>query len=100
MGRQESELFFVTGGVKRGCVLTPVIFNLVLVAIALVFRRGISEVDGIAINYHLDGNLYNIRRLQSLTKASEDIIFELQYANNVALPSHTSDGLRRNINAS
>ena len=97
VGGQESEPFFATVGVEQGCILAPVIFNLFLVAIALVFWHGISEDDGIAINYILDGNLFNIRRLQSSTKTSKDIIFELQYADDAALPSHTSEGLQRNI---
>ena len=97
VGGQESESFLVTVGVKQGCVLVPVIFNLFLVAITLVFRHRISEDDGIAINCCLDGNLFNIRCLQSSTKTSKDIIFELQYADDAALPSHTSDGLQRNI---
>ena len=53
VGGQESEPFFVTVGVKQGCVLALVIFNLFLVALALVFRQEISEDDGISINYRL-----------------------------------------------
>ena len=49
VGGQESEPFFGTVGVNQGCVLAPVICNLFLVAIALVFFHGISEDDGIAI---------------------------------------------------
>ena len=34
-------------GVKQGCVLAPVIFNLFLVAVTLVFRHNISAADGV-----------------------------------------------------
>ena len=54
VGGQESEPFFVTVGVKQGCDLAPVIFNLFRVAIALVFHHGISEDNAIAINYRHD----------------------------------------------
>ena len=68
MGGQESEPFFVTNvGVELGCVLAPVTLNVFLDLIALVFRHGISEDDGIAINNRLDGNLFIIQRLQSWT---------------------------------
>ena len=95
---QLSEPFEVLVGVKQGCVLAPVIFNLFLVAVTLIFRSKISEADGIPINYRLDGSLFNLRRLQAKTKSSHDIVFELQYADDAALPSHSTDGLQRNLN--
>ena len=95
---QLSEPFEVLVGVKQGCVLAPVIFNLFLVAVTLIFCSKISEADGIPINYRLDGSLFNLRRLQAKTKSSHDVVFELQYAGDAALPSHSTDGLQRNLN--
>jgi len=37
-GGQECDPFEVLAGVKQGCVLAPVILNLFLVAVTLVFR--------------------------------------------------------------
>ena len=85
-----SQIRDVLAGVKQGCVLAPVIFNLFLVAVTLVFRNGLPSNAGIPINFRLDGNLFNIRRLQAKTKVSSDTIFDLQYADDAAIPSHSS----------
>ena len=79
--------------------VAPVIFNLFLVAVTLVFRHNISAADGVRIKYRLDGSLFNIRRLQAVTKVTNDTIFDLQYADDAALPSHTPDGLQRQLDA-
>jgi len=79
VGDHESDPFDVLVGVKQGCILTPVIFNLFLVAVTLVFRNGLPPNAGIPINFRLDGNLFNIRRLQAKTTVSTDTIFDLQY---------------------
>ena len=59
-GGELSKSFGVNTGVKQGCVLAPVIFNLSLVAVTLVFRHNISAADGFCIEYRLDGSLFNI----------------------------------------
>jgi len=69
------------------------------VAVSLVFRHNISAADGVRIKYRLDGSLFNIRRLQAVTKVTNDTIFDLQYADDAALPSHTPDGLQRQLDA-
>jgi len=55
--------FEVLAGVKQGCVLAPVIFNLFLVAVTLVFRNKLSNDVGIPFKYRLDGSMFNLRRL-------------------------------------
>ena len=59
-GGELSKSFGVNTGVKQGCVLAPVTFNLSLVAVTLVFRHNISAADGFRIEYRLDGSLFNI----------------------------------------
>jgi len=65
------------------------------VAVTLVFRHNISAADGVHIKYKLDGSLFNIRRLQVVTKVTNDTIFDLQYADDAALPNHTPNDLQR-----
>jgi len=93
-GGELSKSLGVNIGVKQGCVLAPVIFNLFLVAVTLVFCHNISAADGVRIKYRLDGSLFDICCLQAVTKVTNDTIFDLQYADDAALPSHTPDGLQ------
>ena len=97
VGGHESDPFDVLVGVKKGCVLAPVIFNLFLVAFTLVFRNGLPQNAGISINFRLGGNLFYIRRLQAKTKVSTDTIFDLQYADDAAILSHTAAGLQHSL---
>ena len=77
-------------GVKQGCVLAPIIFNLLLVAITLVSHCDLQSSDCIGIEYRLDGGLFNLRHLKAKTKTSSAVIFALQYTDDAALPSLTA----------
>ena len=97
MAGSQSSSFPVEVGVKQGCVLAPIIFNLLLVAITLVSHRDLQSSDCVGIEYRLDGGLFNLRRLQAQTKTSSAMISALQYADDAAFPSHTADGLQRSL---
>ena len=92
-----SSSFPVEVGVKQGCVLAPIIFNLLLVAITLVSHRDLQSSDCVGIEYCLDGGLFNLRRLQAKSKTSSAMIFALQYADDDAFSSLTADGLQRSL---
>ena len=93
----QSSSFPVEVGVKQGCVLASIIFNLLLVAMTLVSHRDLQSSDCIGIEYRLDGGLFILRRLQAKTKTSSAIISALQYADDAAFPSLTADGLQRSL---
>ena len=95
MAGSQSSSFPVEVGVKQGCVLAPIIFNLLLVAITLVSHRDLQSSDCVEIEYRLDGCLFNLRLLQARTKTSS----ALQYADDADFPSLTVDGLRRSLDA-
>ena len=89
VGGRESDLFDVLVGVKQ-CVLAPVIFNFFLVAVTLACRNGLPTNVGIPYAYRLDGSLFNLRRLKAETKISNNKIYELQYADEAAIPAHSA----------
>ena len=97
MAVSQSSSFPVEVGVKQGCVLAPIIFNLLLVAVTLVSHRDLQSSDCARIEYRLDGGLFNLRRLQAKTKTSSAMISVLQYADDAAFPSLTAGGLQRSF---
>ena len=68
MAGSQSSSFPVEVGVKQGCVLVPIIFNLLPVAMTLVSHRDLQSSDSVGIEYRLDGGLFNLRRLQAKAK--------------------------------
>ncbi len=92
-----SEPFHVNVGVKQGCVLAPIIFNIYLSALTLLARHDIGADDGIRYNYRLDGSLFNIRRLKARTKISSSTIYDLQYADDAAFPANSTEALQRTL---
>ena len=97
MAGSQSSSFPVEGGVKQGCVLAPIIFNLLLVAISLVSHRDLHSYDCVGIEYRLGGGLFNLRRFRTKTKTSSAVISALQCADDSTFPSLTADGLQRNL---
>jgi exonuclease III len=99
IGGQESDPFNVTVGVKQGCVLAPIMFNIFLVTVTLLARRETAAEDGVQVRFRLDGSLFNLRRLQARSKTSVEHLFDLQYADDCALIAHTPQALQRVLTA-
>lgn len=97
-GSDTSDPFDVKVGVKQGCVLAPVLFNIYLVAVTLLSRNDFEDSDGIQLCYRFDGGLFNTRRLQAKTKTDTLKIYELQYADDTAIVSHTPESLQHMLN--
>ena len=97
MACSQSFSFPVEVGVKQGCVIAPIIFNLLLVGITLVSHRDLQSSDYVGIEHRLDGGLFNLRRLQANTMTSSAMISALQYADDAAFLSLPADGLQRSL---
>ena len=97
MAGSQFSSFPVEAGVKQGCVLAPIIFSLLLVAITLVSRRHLLLSDCVGIEYLLNGGLFNLRSLQAKTKISSAVISALHYVDDAAFPGITADGLQRSL---
>ena len=97
MANSQSSIHPAEVGVKHGCVLAPIIFNLLLVAITLVSPLDLQSSDCVEIEDRLDCGLFNLRRLQAKTKISSAMISALQNADDAAIPSLTVDGLHRSL---
>ena len=99
IGGVETEPFDVGVGVKQGCVMAPVIFNIYLATPTRLFRESFPIEQGIGISYRLDGSVFNLGRLKARTKVARDYITELQYADDCALVAHTPEDLQQSITA-
>ena len=96
MAGSQSSSFPVEVGVKQVCVIAPIIFNLLLATITLVFHRDLQSSVCVGIEHRLNGGLFNLRRLQAKTNTSS-MISALQYADDAAFLSLTADGLQRSL---
>ena len=82
-----SEPFQVTNRIKQGCVLAPTLFSMMFEAMLMEAFKDSST--GIPIRYGYDGNLFNLRRLQALSKVNETKIRDLLFADDCALNAAT-----------
>ena len=87
--------FPVSTGVKQGCVMAPTLFNLFL----SVLMKIVVLPQGVAVNYRIDGKLFNIRRLQAKTKIKHCNIVELQYADDAMVVAHSEVELQAIVDA-
>ena len=82
-----TEAFKITNGVKHGCVLAPVLFNVFFSCMLSHATSGLKK--GVYIRYHLDGSLFDLRCLTAKTKSKEMLLQEILFADDCALLAHT-----------
>ena len=87
-----SARFNISNGVKQGCVLAPVLFNLFFTC---VLNHALRDLDrGIYLRYRLDGSLFDLRRLNARTKTVERLVHDALFADDCALMAHTEPDLQ------
>ena len=74
--------FPVTNRVKKGCVMAPTLFSMMLSA---MLTDPFQDVDaGFPIRYRFDGKLLNLRGLQAKSKVHTDVVNKLLHADDLA----------------
>ena len=97
VGSLESDPFDVSRGVKQGCTLAPILFNLYVSYITRLLASQVGPDCGININYRIDRNLFDLKKLKARTKVKHSWFLELQYADDCAILSHSRTGLQEAI---
>ena len=100
VGSDTSERFEVTMGVKQGCVLAPVLFNVFLLAVTLLSVRHSATRGcpaGVAVKYRCDGGAFRLQRLKAITKTKELIVRDLQYADDAAIVTRSLSELQEEL---
>ena len=87
----------VAAGVRQGCVLASVNFNLFTAAVVMVAKRDIPTEDCFSMRYRLESSLINLRRLKVRTRTETSQVFDLQYADDAALAGSSRDGLQLSL---
>ena len=88
---EASESFSISNGVKQGCVLAPVLFNLFFTCVLNHATRDLEE--GMYLRYRLDGSLFKLCRLTAKTKTVKKTVLEALFADDCALMAHRESDL-------
>ena len=89
-----TEAFAISNGMKRGCVLAPVFFNVLFTCMLSHAVRDLEK--GLYIRYRLDGSLFDLRRLTAKTKRLQTLLQVVLFGE-CALVAHTETDLQRMI---
>ena len=88
-----TDAFVISNGMKQGCILSPVLFN---VFFTCMLSHAVQDLEkGVYIRYHLDGSLFDLRRLTAKTKSLQTLLQEVLFADNCALMVHAEQDLQR-----
>ena len=87
-----SNSFVISNGMKQGCVLALVLFNLIFTCMLTHTARNLGH--GVYLRYRLDVPLFDLRPLRAKTKNLERIILEASFADDHALKAHKESDLQ------
>lgn len=91
---ESTEAFQTNTGVRQGCVLAPILFNIFVTALSMIVDSKLLA-RGMEVRYRFDGGLFNIRRLKAKTRTK--FLTDLQYADDCGLTSDSVENLQATL---
>ena len=88
-----TDAFVISNGVKQGCVLAPVLFNVFFTS--MLSHADLDLKKEVYIRYRLDGSLFDLRRLTAKTRSLQTLLQGVFFADDCALVAHTEQDLQR-----
>ncbi|XP_076069804.1 uncharacterized protein LOC143041683 [Oratosquilla oratoria] len=91
-GGEVSEPFNISNGVKQGCALAPILFNLFFTC---VLNHAFRDLDlGVYLRFRSEGSVFDLRRLNAKTKTTKKLILEALFADDCAFMAHKESDLQ------
>ena len=91
--------FEYNSGVKQGCKLTPKLYGIYAAVLLRLAYTTIGHQHSINVRFRYDGNLFDLRRLNSKSKVFMEYIREAQYADDIAIFSDSAIGIQLLLSA-
>ena len=96
-GRDVSDTFAITNGVKQGCILAPTLFSIFLSA---MFEEAFRDMgDGIYIQSRQNGDLFTVEHFRAKTKTTNILVRELLFTDDNALLAHSAEEIQGIVDA-
>ena len=97
VGREVSESFGVTNGVKQVCVLAPTLFSIFISAMLDEALRDIG--GGVYIQSRQNADLFNVAHFRAKTKTTQILMRELLFADDSTLVAHSAEEMQKIVDA-
>ena len=87
-------------GVKQGCVLAAILFNVYLLAFSILALGGKRQLGacGVPLRNRFEDGAFNLPRLRDRTRVSHSTIRDLQCADDAAIVCVNGDKHQRELN--